>query len=92
MRKSPLGVINGVDETQNLGSRANALHSCECFNIFKIAGRCIGCILGSYPGDGWVRLPLPLPISWHDKIEEMNASAMGVDDYYDKLDNLCLSY
>ena len=27
---------------------------------FKIAGRCIGCIPGSYPGDGWVRLPLPL--------------------------------
>ena len=31
-------------------------------------------------------------ISWHDKIEEINASAMGVDDHYDKLDNLCLSY
>lgn len=37
-------------------------------------------------------IPFPLPISKHDKIEEINASAMGVDDHYDKLDNLCLSY
>ena len=51
MRESALG----GNSLENLGSKANDIM------IFKIAGRCIGCILGSYPGDGWVRLPLPLP-------------------------------
>ena len=42
MRESALG----GNSLENLGSKANDIM------IFKIAGRCIGCILGSYPGDG----------------------------------------
>ena len=33
MRESALG----GNSLENLGSKANALHSCECFNNFKIA-------------------------------------------------------
>ena len=33
--------------------------------------------------------PTPaIPISWHDKIEEINASAIGVDEDDDKLESM----